>query len=75
MGELIYINLSSIIGFFVIVIVLGVLLHVALSKTEVYSKKVRAKGFLPMFVYIGVFLILLYILLLIIFGLINLIGF
>ena len=65
----------SIIGFFVIVIVLGFLLHLGLSKTPLYSKKVRAKGLLPMFIYICVFSVALYILLLIIFGLIHLIGF
>ncbi|MFC4635474.1 hypothetical protein ACFO3O_16310 [Dokdonia ponticola] len=65
----------SIIGFFVIVIVLGFLLHLGLSKTALYSKKVRAKGLLPTFIYICVFLVALYILLLIIFGLIHLIGF
>ncbi len=75
MEALIYINISSIIGFFVIVIVLGILLHLGLSKTGIYSRKVRGKGFLPKFIYAGIFLIVLYIVLLSIFGVINLIGF
>ena len=70
-----YVGISSIIGFFVIVLILGVLLHLVLSKTSVYKRKIKAKGVLSKLLYSGIFLALLYILLLIIFGIIKLIGF
>jgi len=69
------VSTASIIGFFVIVIVGGFFLHQGLSKTEMYKKKVKAKGFLTKLLYLGIFLIILYILLLAIFGVIKLIGF
>lgn len=69
------VSTASIIGFFVIVIVGGFFLHLGLSKTEMYKKKVKAKGFLAKFLYLGIFLILLYIVLLVIFGTLSLIGF
>ncbi|WP_299763939.1 hypothetical protein [uncultured Dokdonia sp.] len=68
------VSTASIIGFFVIVIVGGFFLHLVLSKTGIYKKRVKAKGFLAKFLYFGIFLILLYIVLLVIFGIIKLIG-
>ncbi len=69
------VSTASIIGFFVIVIVGGFFLHLALSKTEMYKKKVKAKGSLTKFLYFGIFLMILYIVLLIIFGAISLMRF
>ena len=71
----VYVGISSIIGFFVIVLILGVLLHLALSKTSVYKRKIKAKGVLSKLLYSGILLVVLYMLLLIIFGVIKLIGF
>ncbi len=69
-----YVSVSSIIGFFVIVLILGCLLHFALSKTDIYMRKVQSKGLLSKFLYFAVLLIMLYMLLLVIFGIIKLIG-
>jgi hypothetical protein len=72
---LVYVSVASIIGFFVIVIILGCLLHFALSKTRMYKRKVQGKGVFSKIVYFVILLVMLYILLLVIFGVINLIGF
>jgi len=69
-----YVGISSIIGFFVIVLILGCLLHFALSKTNIYMKKVQSKGLLSKFLYFSILLVMLYMLLLVIFGIIKLIS-
>ncbi|MFT5890845.1 MAG: hypothetical protein ACI9Y7_000943 [Dokdonia sp.] len=65
----------SIIGFFVIVFILGYLLHRVLTKTGIYKRKIKGKGWVSKLLYIGSLILLLYILLLVIFGVIKLISF
>ncbi len=64
----------SIIGFFVIVFVLGYLLHRVLIKTGIYKRKIKGRGWISKLLYIGSLMLLLYILLLVIFGVIKLIS-
>jgi hypothetical protein len=74
MEQLIDVNIGSMIGFYAIVIVLGFFLHLGLSKTGLYKRKIKTKGFFSKFLYICIFLVILYILLLVIFGVIKLIS-
>lgn len=67
-------GIASSIGFFVIVIVLGYLLHRILSKKKVYLRKVKGQGCIARILYISILLLLLYIVLIVIFGAIKLIS-
>ena len=67
-------SIASSIGFFVIVIVLGYLLHRILSKRSVYVKKVKGQGCIARILYISILLLLLYVVLIVIFGAIKLIN-
>jgi len=70
----VHVGIESIIGFFVIIIVIGGLLHFLLSKTSLYNRKIKKGEYLSKFIYLIIFLVLLYIALLTIFGVIKLIG-
>lgn len=66
-------SVVSVVGFFVIVVLLGILLHRTFSKTNIYKKKVKDKGCIAGFLYINTLILLLYVLLVIILGVIKLI--
>ncbi|WP_299211337.1 hypothetical protein [uncultured Dokdonia sp.] len=68
-------SIASIIGFFVVVLTVGYVLHRILSKTGIYKKKIKGKGFFSGFLYTIVLIVVLYIVLLVIFGILNLIDF
>ena len=67
-------SIASSIGFLVIVIALGYLLHRIFSKKNVYLKKVKGQGCIARILYISILLLLLYIVLIVIFGAIKLIS-
>ena len=69
-AEISGISIASIIGFFVIVILLGWLLHFLFSRTKFYRNSIKGKALFTRLLYILTLLIVLYILLLIIFGVI-----